>query len=518
MRIRLPLWAHKILQAGVMMMLFLAVTVAIWAAPPAITSATKVDIVYDAAAPNDMQYGYRIVATEAASFSAAGLPPDAVVNTSTGWINGNRNTPGAYAVTVSASNADGTTTTTVQFSIHPAVLGVTSSRGSFSTGQSFDVTLHYNTAVVVSGAPTLTLAIGPAANPVFKSAVYAAGSGTSELVFRYTVSGGDADADGVQLLPGAPSGGLIAEANGVVAAGALPVKYFTSGITIVAGPGGTLGGPSESAATLTGKLANVSSRMSVVEGDANRSLITGFVVSGTAAKRVLLRAIGPTLGGFGVQGALADPRLKLYASSGALVADNDNWSGVEASAAATAVGAFALTEGARDSAAVVTLQPGAYTLVVMPNGGSGVALAEVYDADAAGGATGSAIINLSTRGYIDGETSTLIAGFAVKGTSGKRVLVRGIGPALAGFGVVGALSDPTLKIYQGDRLVAQNSDWSSSAEDVSAASRATGAFALDTGSKDAAAVLTLEPGAYTAVVSGAGGLAGSGLVEVYEVP
>ena len=89
---------------------------------------------------------------------------------------------------------------------------------------------------------------------------------------------------------------------------------------------------------------------------------------------------------------------------------------------------------------------------------------------------------------------------------------------LAAFGVVGALSDPTLKIYQDGRLIAQNDDWQTGGSDAGAAGLATGAFALAPGSKDAALVLTLPPGAYTAVVSGTGGSAGAGLVEVYEVP
>ncbi|MCX6954412.1 MAG: hypothetical protein NTV51_19850, partial [Verrucomicrobia bacterium] len=248
------------------------------------------------------------------------------------------------------------------------------------------------------------------------------------------------------------------------------------------------------------------------------SLIAGFVVAGTAPKRVLLRAIGPALTGFGVSGALADPRLQLYASSGALVTDNDNWSGAETSSAATAVGAFGLADGARDSAAVVTLAPGAYTLVVMPNGGDGVALAEIYDADLAVTTESSGIINLSSRGQVDGEENTLVAGFAVKGTAPRRMLIRGIGPALGAFGVAGALSDPTLKIYQNGQLVGQNDDWTSAGAEVPAAALASGAFALATGSKDSALVLTLAPGAYSAVVSGAGNSSGAGLVEVYELP
>lgn len=486
-------------------------------AAPAITSAPLVDIYYDAGNASEGQYAYRIVATDGpTSFEASGLPPDAILDRATGWIYGNRNAPGVFDVTVRATGATGTGAATVRFAIHPAATGVVSSQGEFRPGQSFGITVRYNTTVVVGGAPRLALAIGSAAATSIKDAVYVSGSGTTELVFQYAVTASDEDRDGVQLLPSAPTGGTIADTNGLAASPSLPVRHFVSGITIAAGSSGP-GGVTPAPVATSSRLANVSSRMRVVEGDSSRSLIAGFVVSGTTGKRVLLRAIGPALTGFGVAGALADPRLRLYAAAGGLVVDNDNWSGAETRLAATATGAFNLSDGARDSAVVVTLQPGAYTLVVMPNGGEGVALAEVYDADVAGTTTGTEIVNLSTRGRVEGSEGLLIAGFAVTGTTSRRMLVRGIGPALATFGVANALSTPTLKIYQGERLVAQNSGWQAGAEEVAAAATATGAFALTAGSKDAAVVLTLAPGAYTAVVSGADNSSGAALVEVYEL-
>lgn len=497
-------------------MIALGLTSALRASPPTITSAPAVDITYDVTNPNDSQYAYRITATEGAtSFDAAGLPPDAVVNTSTGWINGNRNTPGTYNVAVRAANGEGAANGTVRLAIHPAVTGVRSSQGVFHAGQNFTFTLHYNAAVTVTGTPALSVAIGPSGAATFKNAVYVSGSGTDELTFSYTVVAGDEDADGVQLSPSAPQGGTIREASGLDASPTLPVKYFVSGITITAQSG--LASTPATTPSTGGRLANVSSRLRVTEGDATRSLITGFAVTGTAPKRVLLRAVGPTLSSFGVQGALADPRLRLYSSSGAVVADNDNWSGTDTSAAGSATGAFALAAGARDAATVVTLQPGVYTLVVMANGGDGVALAEVYDADAAGVVGASEITNLSTRGHVDGGEGTLIAGFTVKGDAPRRVLIRGVGPTLGGFGVTDALGNPTLKIYQDDRLVAENDDWQNGLTDVATAATASGAFSLAAGSKDAAVVLTLAPGSYTAVVGSTGGAAGTALVEVYEV-
>ncbi len=486
----------------------------IMAATPVITSATRLEIYYNVENPAEAQFSYKIQAAGATAYEATGLPQNAVLDPATGWINGSRNAPGAYDVVIRASNSDGVATTTLRLAIHPTVVGVVSSQGVFSPGQTFNVTLHYNTNVVVTGSPHLALVIGNAGATAFKDATYVSGSGTNELVFQYAVVASDNDADGVQLLPSAPAGGTIADAFGIVASTSLPVRYFVSGITIKADAKSVAG----TATAPTAALANVSARMRVVEGDASRALIIGFVIAGSDSKRVLLRAVGPTLAAFGVAGALADPQLKLYSSAGALIAANDNWAGTETSEAATAVGAFTLAPGARDAAVVMTLQPGAYTLVVAPNGGEGVAMAEVYDADPATTAVGkSAITNLSTRGQVDVDGSALIVGFTVHGTSTRRVMIRGVGPALTAFGVGSALADPALAIYKDAQLLAQNDNWSAAAADVTAAGAATGAFALAANSKDAAIVLALNPGAYTAVVSG-GVQSGASLVEVYDVP
>jgi hypothetical protein len=175
---------------------------------------------------------------------------------------------------------------------------------------------------------------------------------------------------------------------------------------------------------------------------------------------------------------------------------------------------------------VVRLEPGTYSAQVVANGSEGVALVEVYDAEREQPAT--QLINLSTRGFVGTGTGVLVAGFVVDGDQPKRVLVRGVGPALAGFGVASPLADATLKVYRGDTLVAQNDDWAvgqpvaggpapASGGEISAAAAAAGAFTLAAGGKDAAVLLTLQPGLYSAVVSGAGTTTGAGLVEVYEL-
>lgn len=262
-----------------------------------------------------------------------------------------------------------------------------------------------------------------------------------------------------------------------------------------------------------GRPINLSTRSLVGPGD--NVEIAGFVIGGTASKRVLVRAAGPALNAsFGLPNTLADPALEVRDATGALVASNDDW---EASLAPTfaAVGAFAWAAGSKDAALVVTLPPGTYSAIIRGAGAStGVALAEVYDVD---GNAGSSLINLSTRSFIGGDATPQIGGFVVGGNAPKTVVIRATGPTLhKAFGLVGALNDPVIEVRTAaGGLVATNDDW-----DASLASHftAVGAFAWPADSRDAAVVATLAPGAYTVVVHGKSNAAGLALVEVYAEP
>jgi hypothetical protein len=277
------------------------------------------------------------------------------------------------------------------------------------------------------------------------------------------------------------------------------------------------------------RLSNLSSRVRVSGSEPGRSAIAGFVVTGTSSKPVLVRAVGPGLGEFGIGDAVPAASLQIFDQAGAAIAQNDGWKGDAAVAAASErVGAFKLAPASADSALLLTLPPGAYTAQVGARG-NGIALLEVYDATGAAVASTEQLINMSTRGYVDSGDGSLIAGFVVTGDAPKRLLVRGVGAALAGFGVAGALADPVLELYTagGATLLARNDDWekgqplglaSSPAAEIAAAARATGAFPLAAGSKDAAVLITLMPGSYSAVVRGANNSTGAGLIEVYEVP
>jgi hypothetical protein len=261
-------------------------------------------------------------------------------------------------------------------------------------------------------------------------------------------------------------------------------------------------------------LVNIAAR--VPYGGVAGTPITGFVLSGSGSKTMLIRAVGPTLTSFGVSGVLADPRLTLN-NGVANIATNDNWLAGDA-AAMTAAGAFALLPGSKDAALLTTLTASGNTAPVSaPDGASGVVLLEVYDASSA---TTPALINASARAYVGTGENVLIPGFVIGGSGSLRVLIRAVGPTLANFNVAGVLADPTITLYRDKTVLATNDNWSSATNASAIASTATavGAFTLSAGSKDAAVLMTLTPGSYTAVVSGVGATTGTALVELYVVP
>ena len=270
------------------------------------------------------------------------------------------------------------------------------------------------------------------------------------------------------------------------------------------------------------RLANISTRARVGTGDS--VTIAGFVISGQESKPVLIRAIGPTLATLGITTALTAPKLELFrAGTTTAIATNTGWTTSGNTAAITAAtlqaGAFALGNNAADSVIFATLAPGAYTAVISSaNNTPGVALAEVYDLSAP--AAGQKLFNISTRANTGTGDSTLIAGIVVSGSAPKRVLIRGVGPTLAALGVTGALAQPELSIIKDGVTVAANSNWSTSADKaaIEAASSQVGAFALGATSADAALIVSLAPGNYSAQVVGAGGSAGIAIIEIYELP
>ncbi len=282
------------------------------------------------------------------------------------------------------------------------------------------------------------------------------------------------------------------------------------------------------AVTSTARLTNLATRATSL-ADAN-ALVPGFVVTGTGTKRVLLRNIGPALTTFGVAGALTDPQLTLKRYDAATsayvdVAANDNWSTAPALTTLTSttasLGAFALSTGSGDSALLVDLPPGQYSATAGgANNGTGIALVELYDADTATTATAK-LNNIATRGFVGTGSNIVIAGFVISGSGAKTLLIRAVGPTLSSFGLTGVLADPQLAIYRSSEVLLTNDDWSAataSATTTSNVATQVGAFALPSGSKDAAFVVTLPAGAYTVQVNGANATTGVALVEIYEAP
>ncbi len=277
--------------------------------------------------------------------------------------------------------------------------------------------------------------------------------------------------------------------------------------------------------TVDARLANISTRGHVGEDD--EVLITGFVVRGGGTKKVLVRGVGPTLAAnFGVTGALAAPRLTLYRAGRetALAATDGGWGGSAAIAATFAqVGAFPLPAASADAALVTDLAAGAYSAhLTAPRGSTGIALAELYDADT--GSPATEIVNISTRAHVGAEAAdTLIAGFAIKGTTSTTVLVRGVGPSLGTlFGMRRALGASHVAVYDSTGAeVAANTIWggrdNDRDDDMDDACDRAGAWRLPRGSTDSALLLTLKPGVYTAHVTGVNRRSGIALVEVFEV-
>ena len=256
------------------------------------------------------------------------------------------------------------------------------------------------------------------------------------------------------------------------------------------------------------QLLNISTRMRVKTG--KNVLIGGFIVTGSVPKKVLLRAIGPSLEQQGVTGVLADPVLALHTSDGPLIASNDNWKEKQQTEI-EATGAPPTND--LESAIIATLDPGAYTAIVSgKNATSGVGLVEGYDLDQPADAQ---LANISTRGLVEAGSDVMIGGFILgNGAGTTNVLIRALGPSLTDQGVAGALADPTLELYDSNgALLQSNENWKDTQQ---ADIEATGVPPLY--DVESAMVVTIPTGAYTAIVVGTNGVTGVGLVELYRLP
>lgn len=385
----------------------------------------------------------------------------------------------------------------------------TNSAGS-STSSSASVTV--NALPFITGHPvSLTQAAGTAASLDVTAA------GTGALSYAWSKDG--------TVIDGATGSSLALPSLGAGDAG-----WYSVQVTDTIGSSTSRLARVVVATPTAGRINNVSIRS--VAGREGQPLILGMGVAG-GNKDVLIRAAGPALVRFGVANTMADPVMELHArvnNVDTILASNDNWGDNDQADVLlpifTQVGAFYFRNTAGDvdpaskDAALATTVTATRTVHVAGKepGQSGVVLAECYDTTET---LAPRLINVSARNYAGSGSETLIAGFTIDGNTPKRVLIRGIGPTLSRWDVASPMADPRLEVYTKindvDRIVASNDDWGTETG-AAAAFAAAFAFNLPEGSLDAAVVLTLPAGSFTAHVSGFAGGTGEALVEVYELP
>ncbi len=427
--------------------------------------------------------------------------------------------------TLSPGFASGTTAYTAQVPNGTASMTVT------PTATDPQATIRVNGVIVASGAASGPLALAVGANVV----TVAVTSRDTSVTTAYAITVTRAKATQAIAFGAAPT--IAVGTSGTVTAtgGASgnPVVVTSQSPGVCTMSGNTVTGVSEGTCTLAAnqagnaayeaapqatlaftiapasvipRLGNISTRLQVLTGDS--VMIGGFIIGGTQAKTVVVRARGPSLAAFGIANPLANPLLQLF-SGATQVAANDNWREA-ANQAALAASGFA-PDNDFESAILATLAPGAYTAIVTGTGGvTGVGIIEIFEVDL----PQVPLVNISTRGAVLTGENVMIGGFIIQGAGPQTVIVRARGPTLAAAGVPGVLANPLLQLFAGTVQIAVNDNWQDGpdAAVIQAAGFAPGHVL------ESAIRVTLNPGAYTAIVTGAGGATGVAIVEVFAVP
>jgi hypothetical protein len=297
----------------------------------------------------------------------------------------------------------------------------------------------------------------------------------------------------------------------------IQVNYFPQSVQLVvvaAPPSPTpTATPTPTAAPPT-VLGNISTRLRVETG--NNVLIGGFIITGTQSKKVIVRAIGPSLSQF-FAGTLANPTLELRDQQGGLIAANDDWKLQPDPDRQAVIDSTVAPTNDLESALVRTLPANgaSYTAIVSgANNGTGIGVVEAFDLDQS---VDSKLANISTRGFVQTDPDILIAGTIVVGSQAQKVLIRAIGPSLSQF-FSGTLANPTLELRdQNGGLLAANDDWKNQPDaDRQAVIDST---IPPTNDLESALVRTLPANnaQYTAIVRGVNGGTGIAVVEVYAL-
>lgn len=256
---------------------------------------------------------------------------------------------------------------------------------------------------------------------------------------------------------------------------------------------------------------NISGRVFTQGGD--KVGISGFIITGSSSKRVMARAIGPSMkvNGTPVTGRLQDPVLELHDNKGSPGLFNDNWrTSQEAEISQTGLA----PSDDKESAIVKRLDPGNYTAIIRGADGSpGIGLIELYDLSAS---DPSELGNLSVRAQVGTDDDVLIDGLILQGNSPKRVLFRALGPSLKvnGTPVPGSLQNPTIDVFNSNGTpVGSNDDWMDAPNKTEI--QATGLAPSD--ARESAVLSALSAGNYTSVIRGVSRTTGIALAEVYKL-
>ncbi len=413
-------------------------------------------------------FTYQIVANnQPTSFQATGLPLGLSIDPNTGLISGIPTQSGFFNVEIIAIGATGNATITLTLAIGPLPPVITSS--SSTTGMASQ---PFNFQIVIQNNPILIeatgLPLGLSVDPVSATIV-----GVPRESGTFTVT--------------------------ITAANQIGTAHQTFTLTIL---------PQDNV------LTNVSTRLKIQTGD--NLMIGGFIIEGLVPKKVMIRAIGPSLSYFTppIPNLMADPNLEIRDQQGALIVANDDWQNQSGGAAAlNEIYASYLAPGdPHEPAVVLTLNPGEYTALVRGNNGTtGTALIEVYDLQP----DSSRLANISTRGRVEAGDNVMIGGFIIGGTQSVKVVVRVSGPSLINFNLPAGelLADPTLEIRDVNGiLLAYSDNWREGDEAGIAATPFAPGNDLEP-----AVIMDLPPGPYTAIVRGKNGTMGIGVVEVYRV-